>query len=79
MGKTTGRINNQRIFIMSIIEFKEVQSFRRWWAWAALVALNGLFIYAIIFICSIISTVHVLPLKMYYFHNKVSIYRFFVT
>lgn len=32
------------------------------------------FIYAFIFICSIVMTVHVLPLKMYYFRNEVSIF-----
>jgi hypothetical protein len=31
-----------------MIEFTEVQQFRRWWAWAAVLALNGLFIFAII-------------------------------
>jgi hypothetical protein len=33
---------------MSIKEFKEVQRFRIWWAWIAVAAINGLFIYAII-------------------------------
>jgi hypothetical protein len=33
---------------MSTIDFKEVQRFKRWWVWLALVALNGLFIYAIV-------------------------------
>ena len=33
---------------MNAITFSETQYFRRWWAWAAIIALNGLFIYAII-------------------------------
>ncbi|MEO5891558.1 MAG: hypothetical protein ABIQ31_15005 [Ferruginibacter sp.] len=33
---------------METTEFKEVQGFRVWWAWAAVIALNSLFIYAII-------------------------------
>lgn len=33
---------------MNTINFKEVQGFKTWWAWVAVAALNGLFIYAII-------------------------------
>jgi hypothetical protein len=33
---------------MNIIDFKEVQGFRIWWAWAAAGALNILFIYTIV-------------------------------
>ena len=33
---------------MSATEFKEVQRFKVWWAWTAVVALNILFVYAII-------------------------------
>jgi hypothetical protein len=33
---------------MNTIDFKEVQGFKLWWAWLTLVALNGLFIYAIV-------------------------------
>ncbi len=33
---------------MSVTEFKEVQTFRRWWAWLGIIAINALFIYAII-------------------------------
>jgi hypothetical protein len=36
------------IICMSATEFKEVQGFRVWWAWAAIIALNILFMYAII-------------------------------
>lgn len=32
---------------MTATEFNEVQGFRVWWAWAAIIALNILFIYAI--------------------------------
>ena len=33
---------------MDTIDFKEVQRFRIWWAWLAVIALNALFIYAIV-------------------------------
>ncbi|MBL7700797.1 MAG: hypothetical protein JNM14_00985 [Ferruginibacter sp.] len=33
---------------MNNIDFKEVQGFKRWWAWLAVAAMNGLFIYAIV-------------------------------
>jgi len=33
---------------MNNIDFKEVQRFRIWWAWLAVIALNVLFIYAIV-------------------------------
>ncbi|MEJ7589284.1 MAG: hypothetical protein WKI04_17140 [Ferruginibacter sp.] len=33
---------------MNTAEFKETQGFRLWWAWAAVIALNFLFLYAII-------------------------------
>ncbi len=33
---------------MNTIDFKEVQRFRIWWAWIAVIALNVLFIYAIV-------------------------------
>lgn len=33
---------------MSIIDFREVQRFKRWWVWLAITAINGLFIYAIV-------------------------------
>ncbi len=33
---------------MNKTEFREVQGFRVWWAWAAIIALNILFLYAII-------------------------------
>jgi hypothetical protein len=33
---------------MDTIDFKEVQRFRIWWAWLAVIALNVLFIYAIV-------------------------------
>ncbi len=33
---------------MNVIDFKEVQRFRLWWAWVAVAALNVLFIYAVV-------------------------------
>lgn len=33
---------------MKTIDFKEVQGFRTWWAWAGVAAINALFIYAIV-------------------------------
>jgi len=33
---------------VSSIDFKEVQRFKTWWAWLAVGAMNGLFLYAII-------------------------------
>lgn len=33
---------------MSTIDFTEEQGFKKWWAWLAIAAMNGLFIYAII-------------------------------
>lgn len=33
---------------MSTIDFKEQQGFKKWWAWLAVIAMNGLFIYAIV-------------------------------
>lgn len=33
---------------MAAIRFKEVQRFTTWWAWLAVIALNGLFIFAIV-------------------------------
>ncbi|MGB4845389.1 MAG: DUF6141 family protein [Ferruginibacter sp.] len=33
---------------MSTIDFKEVQRFKTWWAWAAVGMLNGLLLYAIV-------------------------------
>jgi hypothetical protein len=33
---------------MTITEFKETQRFKRWWVWASLIAVNGIFTYAIV-------------------------------
>jgi hypothetical protein len=33
---------------MQQMEFKETQGFRVWWAWGGILALNGLFIYALV-------------------------------
>ena len=33
---------------MNTIDFKEVQRFKTWWAWLGVVALNVLFMYAIV-------------------------------
>lgn len=30
------------------MEFKETQRFKRWWVWAALIAVNAIFVYAIV-------------------------------
>jgi hypothetical protein len=33
---------------MAITEFKEIQRFKRWWVWVMLLAVNGIFAYAIV-------------------------------
>ena len=48
MGSRICRYNLKSTLIMNTIDFKEVQRFRTWWAWLGVVALNVLFIYAIV-------------------------------
>ena len=48
MGYETGGFHQREHQLMKYLEFNEVQRFRVRWAWAAVIVINGLFIYAIV-------------------------------